>query len=220
MTSTSAIVNRALRAHVAPILRESGFAKVDARNGWRWLDKMIWVVNVRAVGRYFSEVTGWPPGSVGVWLGVFYAFMPTDYSIKVDDAGRLLPAEHLCQMRSHLECTLDQSRRLARLVNPAERRRKDIWWIEPDGGNAAAVATDIASALKRDGLEWFERHSNLSAVLAEVEAGPDCFAKFDAAALLARELGDRTKLLNYAERADRESQRIGRQLAPKARYGV
>ena len=69
MTSTSATVNRALRAHVAPVLREAGFARIDARNGWRWVDKTVWVVNIRAVGKYFSDVTGWPPGSVRVWRG-------------------------------------------------------------------------------------------------------------------------------------------------------
>jgi hypothetical protein len=220
MTSTSAIVNRALRAHVAPILREAGFAKIDARNGWRWLDRTVWVFNIRAVGNYFSGVTGWPPGSVGVWLGVFYSFMPTDLRVTVGNEGQPLPAEHLCQMRSHLEPTLDQSQHLERLPNPAERHRKDIWWIEPDGSNAASAAADIASALTRQGIPWFKAHSNLVATLSEVESSRDCFVKFDTAALLAREVGDRAKLLKYAERADAESRRIGRSLDPKARYGV
>ncbi|MGE3165849.1 MAG: hypothetical protein AB7O52_13165 [Planctomycetota bacterium] len=49
MTSTSAMVNRALRVSVTPVLREAGFTKIDARNGWRWLDKVVWVFNVRSV---------------------------------------------------------------------------------------------------------------------------------------------------------------------------
>ena len=220
MPSTSAIVNRALRAHVAPILRETGFTKIDARNGWRWLDKVVWVFNIRAVGSYFSGVTEWPPGSVGVWLGVFYSFMPTDFPVKVDDEGRPLPAEYLCQMRSHLECTLDQSQRAGRLPNPVERHRKDIWWIEPDGSNAPSAAADIASSLTGQGVPWFEAHSNLARTLSEVEGGHDCFVKFDTAALLARELGDRAKVLKYSERAAAESRRIGLSIDPKARYGV
>jgi hypothetical protein len=139
--------------------------------------------------------------------------------IKVDDAGRLMPAEYLCQMRSHLECTLDQSQRLMRFRNSAERHRKDIWWIEADGNNALIVAADIALALKRHGVQCFEAHSDLTAVLAEVERSDDWFVKFDAAALLARELGDDAKLLKYASRADAEGRRIGRRLDSKARYG-
>jgi hypothetical protein len=123
-------------------------------------------------------------------------------------------------MRSHLEPTLDQSQHLGRLLNPAERNRKDIWWIEPDGSNAASAAADIASALTRQGIPWFKAHSNLVAALSEVESSRDCFVKFDTAALLAREVGDRAKLLKYAERADAESRRIGRSLDPKTRYGV
>jgi hypothetical protein len=220
MPSTSAIVNRFLRAHVGPVLRDAGFAKVDARNGWRWLGKTVWVFNIRAVGNYFSEVTGWPPGSIGVWLGVFYPFMPLDFPVKVGDEGQLLPAEHMCQMRTHLECTLDQSQRLAPLTNPAERARKDIWWIEPDGGNAASVAADIGSALTGEGIPWFNAHANLAATLSEVEGSHNCFVKFDTAALLARELGDSTKLLAYAELACAEGRRIGRSVDSKARYGV
>lgn len=220
MAATSAIVNRALRAQVAPVLRAAGFAKVDARNGWRWFHKTVWVFNIRAVGNYFSEVTGWPPGSVGVWLGMFYSFMPTDLPVKVDNEGRPLPSEYLCQMRSHLECTLDQSQRLERLPNPAERHRKDIGWIEPDGSDATSAAADIASALVGQGVSWFEAHSNLAAALSEVEGSHDCFVKFDTAALLARELGDGAKVLKYAERACAEGRRIGRCLDAKARYGV
>lgn len=219
MASTSAIVNRAFRAQIAPILRDSGFEKIDARNGWRWVHKTVWVFNIRAVGNYFSEVTGWPPGSVGVSLGVFYSFMPTDFRVKISDGGLLLPAEYQCQMRSHLEYTLDQSQYLRRLPLPAERNRKDLWWIEPDGSNAASTAADIASAITRKAIPWFEAHSDLVATLAEVEKSHDCFVKFDTAALLAREIGDRTKFLKYAEQAHAESQRIGQSIA-KARYGV
>lgn len=65
-----------------------------------------------------------------------------------------------------------------------------------------------------------EAHSNLTVVLAEVERGKDCFVKFDAAALLARELGDSAKLGKYAELASAEGHRIGRPVDSKARYGV
>lgn len=220
MASTSTIVNRALRAHVSPILREAEFEKIDARNGWRWLDKIVWVVNIRAVGNYFSDVTGWAPGSVGVWLGVFYSFVPTDHPLKVSDRGQPLPAEHLCQMRSHLECAVDQCHHVEGLSNPAERDRKDIWWVEPDGRDAVSVAADIASALIGQRLPWFLAHSDLAATLSEVEAGHDCFVKYDNAALLAREIGDREKLTSYARLADAEARRIGRGLNRRARYGV
>jgi hypothetical protein len=215
-----AIVNRSLRATVSPVLRESGFAKVDARNGWRWLDKAIWVFNIRAVGSYFSDVTGWPPGSVGVWLGIYYPFMPTDVRIKTDDEGRLLPLEHVCQMRTHLDCGLQQTERTHHLQNPAERRRADLWWVEPDGSNATAVAADIATRLRSEGVPWLARHSDLPAALDEVERERDCLVKFDKAALLAREIGDLDRLRRYAALAIAEAARIGRPNKDRRRYEV
>jgi hypothetical protein len=99
MTSTSALLNKPLRARLLPILRKAGFQYMDARNAWLWQDDFIWVFNIRAVGAYFSGVTGWPPGSVGVWLGVFFAFAPRLSGLKIDEKGRLRPPEHACHMR-------------------------------------------------------------------------------------------------------------------------
>jgi hypothetical protein len=76
MASPSAVVNTSLRTHVVPVLREAGFEKVDARNVWAWRDHAVWVFNIRAVGPRFSEVTGWPPSSLTVWLGVLFTFAP------------------------------------------------------------------------------------------------------------------------------------------------
>src|SRR5262245_36967544 len=151
MPSTSAVLNRALRTHVVPVLRAAEFEVADARNAWLRRGKLIWVFNVRAVGRYFSDVTRWPPGSVGVQLGVFYGFMPRPGSVKRDARGRKFPKEYECQMRTDLECGLDQTRRTRRFPNPADRRRKDIWWIARDGSNADEAAQDIARALRKRG---------------------------------------------------------------------
>jgi hypothetical protein len=192
---------------------------MDARNAWLWQAKAVWVFNIRAVGTYFSGVTGWPPGSVGVWLGVYYPFFPREDHIKEDEDGRVLPAENMCHMRSHLTCTLDQSAQTARLPNPAEHRRTDLWWIDPEGESAVPAAVNIASALAEAGLVWFRENSDLSRALKEVEAGRDCFVKFDTAALLAREIGDADKLRSYASLAIAEGQRI-KMAVDKTRYGV
>src|SRR5580698_5536526 len=109
MTSTSALLNKPLRAQLFPILRNAGFEHMDARNAWSWRDDFIWVLNIRAVGAYFSSVTGWPPGSVGVWLGVFFAFGPRPNGLKTDEKGRLRPPERFCHMRSHLVRGIDQN---------------------------------------------------------------------------------------------------------------
>lgn len=217
---TSALLNKPLRAHVTPVLRDAGFQRVDARNGWSWRnDDCIWVFTIRAVGSYFSQSTDWPPGSVCVWLGVFFTFTPRPVDIKLDDQGRLLPPEHLCHMRSHLDCGLDQSARL-RAVSSIERRRTDIWWVEPDGSNGETVARDIAAALASKGLLWYSRASDVRAVLAEVEATRDCFAKFVRASLFAKHLGDHDKWRKYDALAEAEARRIDQSVDRDTWWGI
>ena len=220
MASTSALLNRELREYVSPVLRHAGFQQVDARNGWSWRDDdCIWVFNIRAVGSYFSQSTNWPAGSVCVWLGVFFTFTPRPADLKADDQGRLLPPEHLCHMRSHLDCGVDQSAKL-RAVSSVERRRTDIWWVEPDGSNGEAVARDIAASLAAKGLPWFARSSDVRAALAEVEATRDCFGKFVRASLFAKHLGDHDKWRKYDALAEAEAHRIGQSVDRDTWWGI
>jgi hypothetical protein len=220
MPSTSALVNKALRDQVAPILREAGFQQVDARNGWSWHVDYIRVFNIRAVGNYFSEVTGWPPGSICVWLGVFFAFAPRLPGIKIDEKGRLRPPEHACHMRSHLQCDIDQSSWIQHLKNPAERRRKDIWWIQPDAENADQVAGDIAKSLITEGLPWFARASDLDLALEMADAQRDCFIKFVRVALIAKRLGYEERWKKYDALAENEARQIGHSLDRETWYGI
>jgi hypothetical protein len=209
MASTSALVNKSLRRRVAPYLREAGFQYVDARNAWSWQSDSIRVFNIRAVGDYFSQSTGWPPGSVCVWLGVFFTFMPRPPGLKNDDHGRPRPQEHLCHMRSQLTSSLDASARTQTLVNPLERKRRDIWWVESDGTNGDEVAADIASSLVSEGLPWFKRASDLPSALTMIEATHDSFVKFSTAAFIARQIGDEERWRKYEHLAETEARRIG-----------
>lgn len=212
--SPSALLNKCLRRYVSPVLRDAGFQRIDARNGWRW-GNTIWVVNVRAVGRYFADVTGWPPSSIGVWLGVFYPFVPTAAPAKQAE-GLPLPAEHECHMRSRLERTLPQDAltSTSALTNAAERERRDLWWVDPAGSNVDEVAADVASVALATAIPWFERSSNLRAALSMVQAERDCFSKFVLAAHLAERTGDAHLLRQYRALAEAEAQRIGVQPDP------
>jgi len=220
MTSTSALLNKKLRAQLFPILRDAGFGHMDARNAWSWQDDFIWVLNIRAVGAYFSSVTGWPPGSVSVWLGVFFTFAPRLRGLKSDDEGRLRPPEHSCHMRSNLVRGIEQSEFTRTLRNPAEQRRTDIWWVEPLGGNADEVAHDIATAMLSQGLPWYAKTSNPKTALAMVEEQRDCFVKFAKAALLAKYIGDEQQWQRYDALAEAEARRIGRGLDRNSWFGA
>ena len=204
-------INKLLRKYLSPILRENGFTKVSARKAWGWKDHCVSVLQIRAVGSYFSDVTGWPPMSVCVWAGVYSDFIPFNGHTppKLDEKGRLVPDEVYCHMRSHLSRTLDQGRFTALLSNPAERVRKDIWWFERDGSNMEETVEDIALRFVDEGKPWFERYTNLSIAFADIEAEHDCYNKFYRAEYLAKQLGLEVKHKMYAEKCAHEKVRIG-----------
>jgi hypothetical protein len=207
---TSSHINKLLRRYLGPILRESGFSKVEARKAWGWNDRSISVLEIRAVGSYFSVVTDWPPMSVNVWMGVYYPFIPFDGNqpLPLDDKGRLLPREYHCHTRSHLACTLDQTRFTYQLPNLPERGRTDIWWFERDGSNMTEAVENIALSFVDEGKPWFARYTDLEKTFAEIEAGHDCFVKFHKAACFAKELGLEEKYRQYASLRDQEKARI------------
>lgn len=210
MTSPSSLINKSLRKHVAPVLREAGFEKVDARNAWAWLDHAVWVLNIRAVGKRFSEVTGWPPSSLTVWLGVMFTFMPEppESELKLDGQGRLSPKEHQCHMRTNLERELNQKPLLKTLETKAERRRKDIWWVSQSGDEAEDVANDIGNALRLRGKLWFDRASDLQVAMGEIERERDCLHKYIRAHHVAKALGDDQRARYYAKLEQNERERI------------
>jgi hypothetical protein len=220
MVSTSGLLNKPLRARVVPILREAGFQHAEARKAWSWRNDCICVFNIRAVGSYFSDVTGWPPGSVCVWLGVFFTFAPRPTGVKSDPQGRPRPAEHVCHLRSHLVRSMDQSSRTRHLKSSPERKRTDIWWVQSEGENADEVAGDIATSLLREGLPWYARVSNLEDALELAEGEHDCFVKFVKVALLARRLGDHERWRKYDELAEAEARRIGHSLDRDTWLGI
>jgi hypothetical protein len=210
MTSSPEI-NKVLRKTLSPLLRENGFSSVQARKAWGWHGQGIWVLEIRAVGNYFSQVTGWPPMSLGISTGVYYDFIPDEtHTATVDAQGRLCPPEYLCHARSQLERGLNQDRYLSTLVNRVERVRRDIWWITPTGENTAEVVDDVAHSFMTRGLAWFNAHTDLKYAFAEIERGHDCRIKYYQATHFARHLGHEVKYRMYLERLNRETERIAR----------
>lgn len=181
---------------------------MEARNGWLWQTDTIWIFQIRAVGNYFSQGTGWPPGSVCAWLGVYFTFAPENPRMKRDKQGCPLPDEYMGHMRFHLERGIDQTMLMNGKLSEIEAQRKDIWWIDPEGDNADEVANDIANSLSAHGIQWFRRMSDLNNALLIVEGTRDCLSKYIKAAHLARHLGFEDKWRHYDSLAEKEAIRI------------
>jgi hypothetical protein len=220
MPSTSAILNKLLNQMVMPILRDAGFECIDARNALSWRKECILVFEIRAVGSYIADVTGWPPGSVNVWMGAYYTFAPRrPGDIKRDARKRLRPTGPECHLHVPLNRIAVKPRRPGAL-NAPERRRRDIWWVERDGSNANDVAADIAAALCKQGLRWFADASDLKSAYRLVEKEHDCFVKFALAAMLAQHIGTKAGWRKYHGLAAKAAERIGESPNPSRWYDI
>ena len=131
--------NKIMVRVVTPTLREIGFTRFRGREAWRYLDDPIWVFELKAVGPYFSTVTGFPPASLTARMSIFYLDFPDTPPCEVDKDGRLIPKESRCHVKYGLDNIQDQTPLRSTQMTPLERSRKDIWWIEPDGGNVETV---------------------------------------------------------------------------------
>ncbi len=200
-------IDKHIRKIISPILRESGFYKVKTRNNWAYRDKCIWIFNIRAVGNYFSQVTGFPPMSLTAWLGVFYTFIPSQAKIKTDKDGLLLPPEYCGHMRYTLT-NHDYSLQIrSGLENPAEAERTDIWWIEPNGNNVELMVNDLAESLKTIGIPWLLNMTDLEKVLLLIKKWNDCYEKFRLAMYLLKEIGKEEEYNMYKKLFEEEAKR-------------
>lgn len=202
-------VNKVIREILSPVLKVNGFSKVNTRNNWAWIDHSIWVLNITAVGKYFSDVTGWPPMSIHVDLGMYYNFIPMNNDrIKIDEGARLFPKSHQCHLQGELHSTLDQTQYMSSLSNPAEQKRKDLWWIEPDGSNIEEVIKNVKQSFLTDGIDWFRKNTDLEHAFLEIEKDHDCLAKYYKAKFFAAHLNLDSKFKEYDQLFRQEQKRL------------
>lgn len=141
--------NKLIRQQLYPVLREIGFEQIGNRKSFIWKKDVLYQFQIKAVGNYFRDVTGWPSGSFSCSVNPFYGFL--NDSCDKDDTGKLIPPKRwpseggLC-----LSVAIDQSRYTAGLTNPAERDRSDLWWLEDDGSNAHEVVEGVVHQVKKE----------------------------------------------------------------------
>ncbi|WP_342041933.1 hypothetical protein [Bacillus sp. OTU2372] len=202
-------INKVIRKILSPVLKDNGFDKVNTRHNLGWYDHCIWVLDIGAVGKYFSDVTGWSPMSLQVDLGIYYDLIPTeDDEIKKGTNDQLLPKFHQCHLQEQLYCNLDQSNYINHLDNPAEKNRNDIWWVQPDGSNIEEVILEVSKSFMIDGLNWYKTNTNLEIAFSNIEKQHNGYHKYYKAKYFAQHLRDHSKLQMYNHLFEQEKKRI------------
>ncbi len=162
----SADVDKVIRRVIYPTLRHIGFTKIRGRNAWRYVEDGVWVFTVRSVGNYFAAATGFPPQSLTAWLGAyFYDFPvgdnPATASVpKTEKDGLIVPREYECHVRYPLQVMEDQTELRTTVHDKLGRRRDDIWWIAPNGGNIEDAVSDINRSIVEFGVPHLDKQYN------------------------------------------------------------
>jgi hypothetical protein len=168
--SISKDIDKMIRKIIVPNLQENGFSKIKGRNAWGWHEECIWVFNIKSVGKVHSFITNWPAESLTVSLGIYYTYLFHIKEAKEGENGLLYPKDSECNRRARLTCSYDQFKYTENVdCNSSEKKRRDIWWIQPDGSNINEVINDINHRFLNYAVKWFEDKRNKELALQEAE---------------------------------------------------
>ena len=121
------------------------------------------------MGAYHSAVTGWPPASLVVFLGICYTYFPEIMKVKKDESGVWYPKEWQCHRRAKLTCSYSQLEYTKELNEKSpEKTRNDIWWMLPDDSNVLKAVSDINDRFLRYAVKWLNEKSNKELAIQEV----------------------------------------------------
>lgn len=197
----TAEVNKALKKHLFPEIRQLGFTKFKGKKCYKYNESSVFVVSVEAVGKHFSDVTGFTPSSFMCTLGVYFPFVINKYDpegegIEYDKDG--LPVGISLHQLLRLE-NFDFSKQKCRrsIENPANTTRKDVWWVEHDGSNAEDMVLDLVAAFQATAPEWFVTYEDLETAFHEIEKERDCPGKFEKLYYMAKELKNEAMAEHY-----------------------
>ncbi|HLJ48867.1 MAG TPA: DUF4304 domain-containing protein [Bryobacteraceae bacterium] len=152
----SKVVAREIKREVWPLLRQEGFTEFSPKTAWRHTSDQIHVVNYQSFNNYLAEGVGCTTFSFALNLGIFFHAIPVEYPVRKGFDPSVKPQEYHCHFRHRLLKGIDQ---------PILKRR-DTWYVEPDGGNLLQCLDDSRSAIVQEGLPWFARFESLEYVLS------------------------------------------------------
>jgi hypothetical protein len=153
----SKVVNKEIKKHIIPLLKEHGFQVFTARSAWRDRENKIDVINFQSFNSFLAEVLQCTTFSFAVNLGVYFKCIPNQYKnspLKVR-SNIICPEEYSCHIRRSLNKTLEQK----------EFMRNSVWAIDKNGENLDVVISDAARVIESEAFSWFERFENINEVM-------------------------------------------------------
>ena len=170
MDSKPALLDRAVKAQLWPLLKEHGFSRFTARDAWRFHADRIDVVHVQGFSIHDAGYTRRGLDSFSVDLGCHLRYIPSHAGAIREKDGLPLPQESQCPLRRRI---LDTRRRPFFAWLAAPRRQRDVWPAGDRPAELEATLAQVRKGLLEQGLPWFARFAApqelLRILLAEQE---------------------------------------------------
>ncbi len=161
----SSIVNKQIREHIRPVLKEKGFIKFTSRNAWRKRERVIEVINFQSFNEYLADALSCTTYSFSINLGVYY--LSVHNNPWISDAPPEFPKEYECQAR----------RVLIKTINQPQSPRPDIWYVDDKGLELPKVINDAKKVIEDEALPWLDNMSDLTYALKAFQSKPETFIK-------------------------------------------
>ena len=162
----SGTFNKYIRKYLKPFLIESGFEKVTDRCYMKTVGIFDYIIEIKSVGKYFSEVNGWPPQSIysngGVFCNVIKPWHKNEYHFQIENL-----------------CSLDQTKIKGKLKTEPNQRLQNIWWIDDDS-NLEEIVNDLKDSIIKYSFDFFcqFKEKTIEDMIAETEKMNDGYWQY------------------------------------------
>jgi hypothetical protein len=193
----SKLVNKSIRKNLKPFLLENGFEKITDRKYLKTVGIFDYMIEIKSIEKYFSQVTGWPPQSIcsfgGVFCNIIKQWHKWEYHYSIENL-----------------CSLDQARYKHRLKSEAEKKRMDIWWIDDDS-NIDEIINDLKRSINEHSFKFFSTFENkkVDEIIQETEKVGDSYFKYYRLYYLYKSLNKEKEMEENKNRFMEEGKKLG-----------
>jgi hypothetical protein len=154
---TIATLREQIGKTLSTCLHKQGFTSEYQPTFYRYYADVVHVVHIAFLSRrhaaYFTSNTASFSLCVGVYFNVDHLEHPT-------------PQEYECQIRGILLRNFPQSSPMHHVSwRHPDKRRRDMWWVDRDGGNLERVLHHAGEVIAASAGSWCEKYSDLAMLL-------------------------------------------------------
>lgn len=154
-----------------PIMKKEGFRR-KGRKYYKKCDDIIFVLETKAVGPYFSSVTNWPSHAFSIWDGIWVDGINPGYygkyPKKIDKDGIYIPEAHTCFHITGDNYGINRREEYPYLEKAirygveieAEQKRRDIWVMPYDSSEQLYFLKELTEQVRKKFLDCYLKYTD------------------------------------------------------------